>query len=581
MPFVVCLCVFIYIKKSRFEELIRDDEYSHRQPLQKSISALSFSSISPSSTSKPINMAPATARATSTSIPKANAIRQGLLTRPVAVATTAAPQASSSDNEDEDNGDYVGTITSTESGATERKKGKASESKKKKGKSGKKDARRHKKKKKAKTGKSSKAKHRRGSGTSSSDGNSNGNSSDDDDNNSDSSSSSSASDSDSDSSNSGGESGNVSGDCDFPNDKSSNGDENDAGNNNNSNNNNNGSIVEGTVGSGSGLLPGELESPDLRAAELQGWGEEEEEEEGAYTSPEIGADVPVFLGSLKQPYVLSLPELIENDPGMCDGRYVPENVHLCTTETLPGGWALGSDSKLVVLARRTHWRSHFSMRSMELGRTLDDVVSSAVFNSCRDSTPCCISALKVRVDMVESRDAQVVLTAVCTPLVDPEASSKYSTGGCDPQAFQLDDAFPASSTASTRSGSQQQHHHHSHSHAIGHNQQQQQQQQQPQGVIITALTSLPHKVITRYLGFVNMHIVRESFTLRNELGKEGFTTDIFVDMFAILRARVSAMNGNALIGFNMNIFHFKSSTQKDQGYCLVSLTGDAVKYRDA
>lgn len=303
------------------------------------------------------------------------------------------------------------------------------------------------------------------------------------------------------------------------------------------------------------------ESPDIRAAPYV------EEDDYPCTSPEIDTEIPAFSASMKQPYVLSLPELIENDSGMHDDRYVPNNVHLCTTETLPGDWTLGKDSKLIVLARRTHWRSHFSLRSLELERTLDDVISSAVFNSCRGTTPYCISAMKVRVDMVESRDAQVVLTAVCTPLMP--ADSKSSPGGCDNHMFQLDETIPTASSSLRSTTS-----HNSHS------QQQQQQQQNPQGVIITALTSLPHKVITRYLGFVNMHIVRESFTLRNELGKEGFTTDIFVDMFAILRARVSAMNGNALIGFNMNIFHFKSSTQKDQGYCLISLTGDAVKYRD-
>ena len=453
-----------------------------------------------------------------------------LLPRP-----TVVHQASSSDNDEfDDNEDGIAIITTTATTETEpRKKSKPSGRRKELSSS----TNKHKKKKKSKA-KSTKTKHKKGSdqsGNTSSSGNS------DDDG---SSSSSSSSDSDSSSE----DEGCLSGKGSFK-----------------------GSTNEGVNSGDFGVDDDEhgkiLESPDIKATMLNFV------DDYPCSSPEMEADVPVFLGALKQPYVLSLPELIENDSGMHDDRYVPQNVHLCTTETLPGDWILGKDSKLVVLARRTHWRSHFSMRSLELERTLDDVISSAVFNSCRDSTPYCISALKVRVDMVESRDAQVVLTAVCTPLMDADSAS--SSGSSDTHMFQLDDALPSSANglSSGRSGSATVSH-------GSHGHQQQQQQQNPQGVIITALTNLPHKVITRYLGFVNMHIVRESFNLSNELGKEGFTTDIFVDMFAILRARVSAMNGNALIGFNMNIFHFKSSTQKDQGYCLISLTGDAVKYRD-
>ena len=450
------------------------------------------------------------------------------------------PQASSSDNEFDDDEDGIATITTTSPGETEpRRKSRTSGKRKELSSS----TNKHKKKRKSKA-KSTKTRHKKASGQSGRSG-SGGSSS--------SSSSSSDDSSDSDNGSSSEDGGCLSGKGSFK------------GSTNEGVNSSGGDLNDEDEG-GHGKI---LESPDIKATMLNFV------DDYPCTSPEIEADVPVFLGALKQPYVLSLPELIENDSGMHDDRYVPQNVHLCTTETLPGDWVLGKDSKLVVLARRTHWRSHFSMRSLELERTLDDVISSAVFNSCRDSTPYCISALKVRVDMVESRDAQVVLTAVCTPLMDADSASTSGSG--DTHMFQLDDALPSSGNgpSSVRSGSTAGHGSH------GHQQQQQQQQQNPQGVIITALTSLPHKVITRYLGFVNMHIVRESFNLSNELGKEGFTTDIFVDMFAILRARVSAMNGNALIGFNMNIFHFKSSTQKDQGYCLISLTGDAVKYRDA
>lgn len=506
--------------------------YSQKHTTQKSISSLSNSSITPKRTTKSISVG----------LPRTNSaqkitLHSNLLTKPSIVV----PQASSSDNDevddDDDDDDECGviTITSTESDDTEPKKKKGKANKKKK-KSMSSSTDKHKKKKKSKAEKHKKSKRKKDSDQS-------GQSRDAGSNSSSSDSSDSSSDSDANS---------PSGDDDDDNRTSSGrGSTNEGVNSYEFSDTDDGSKV--------------FESPDINAT-AGGL-----DVDYPSSSPEIDAEVPVYINALKQPYVLSLPELIENDSGMHDDRYVPRNVHLCTTETLPGDWVLGKDSKLIVLARRTHWRSHFSMRSLELERTLDDMVSSAVFNSCRDATPYCISALKVRIDMVESRDAQVVLTAVCTPLA--AADPKSSSGSCGTHVFQLDDALPSASSisASLRSGSTANSSSHDHHH---------QQQQNPQGVIITALTSLPHKVITRHLGFVDMHIVRESFSLRNELGKEGFTTDIFVDMFSILRARVSAMNGNALIGFNMNIFHFKSSTQKDQGYCLVSLTGDAVKYKD-
>ena len=98
------------------------------------------------------------------------------------------------------------------------------------------------------------------------------------------------------------------------------------------------------------------------------------------------------------------------------------------------------------------------------------------------------------------------------------------------------------------------------------------------GVLLTTLSDLPDRRIVQYIGFMNLHLIRESFSLREEQGIEGFSNDLLVDAFAILRAQVAAVGANALLSFRLNLFHFTLNTNKGQCYCVISITGDAVRY---
>jgi hypothetical protein len=230
---------------------------------------------------------------------------------------------------------------------------------------------------------------------------------------------------------------------------------------------------------------------------------------------------------LERPFVIELDD--EGDIEFISKLFDPPRlgeVHLCTTElppTEPPQWTPSiMDMQLILAVRRVRWKTLESI-NQRIHSTLDNLLDSVIFN-VKDSIPCCLSSLSTKLELIGYGDSQIIFTALC--------SSKSQTPQNKPTS----------------------------------------------GVIITPMSYLPGHRIERGLGYINLHLVRESFTLRDELGIEGFATDFMLDVLSMLRAQVAAVGGNALLSFSIDLFHLKANHSKDQGYCLVSLSGDAVRY---
>ncbi|KAM6960597.1 C2 domain-containing protein 5 [Aplochiton taeniatus] len=95
-------------------------------------------------------------------------------------------------------------------------------------------------------------------------------------------------------------------------------------------------------------------------------------------------------------------------------------------------------------------------------------------------------------------------------------------------------------------------------------------------VRMTPLSFLPGTRIIKYLGIINMFFIRETTSLREEGGVSGFLHTFIAEVFAMVRAHVAALGGNAVVSYNMKECVFMENPNKNQAQCLINVSGDAV-----
>ncbi|XP_064878220.1 C2 domain-containing protein 5-like [Oncorhynchus nerka] len=95
-------------------------------------------------------------------------------------------------------------------------------------------------------------------------------------------------------------------------------------------------------------------------------------------------------------------------------------------------------------------------------------------------------------------------------------------------------------------------------------------------VKMTPLSFLPRTHIVKYLGIINMFFIRETTSLREEGGVSGFLHSFIAEVFAMVRAHVAALGGNAVVSYSMKECVFMENPNKNQAQCLINVSGDAV-----
>ncbi|XP_048191109.1 C2 domain-containing protein 5 isoform X5 [Perognathus longimembris pacificus] len=97
-------------------------------------------------------------------------------------------------------------------------------------------------------------------------------------------------------------------------------------------------------------------------------------------------------------------------------------------------------------------------------------------------------------------------------------------------------------------------------------------------VRMTPLSFIPGARITKYLGIINMFFIRETTSLREEGGVSGFLHAFIAEVFAMVRAHVAALGGNAVVSYIMKQCVFMENPNKNQAQCLINVSGDAVVF---
>ncbi|XP_059843651.1 C2 domain-containing protein 5 isoform X5 [Hypanus sabinus] len=97
-------------------------------------------------------------------------------------------------------------------------------------------------------------------------------------------------------------------------------------------------------------------------------------------------------------------------------------------------------------------------------------------------------------------------------------------------------------------------------------------------VEMTPLSYIPGAKITKYLGIINMFFIRETTSLREEGGVSGFLHAFIAEVFAMVRAHVAALGGNAVVSYIVKQCVFMENSNKNQAQCLINVSGDAVNF---
>ncbi|XP_054844032.1 C2 domain-containing protein 5 isoform X7 [Eublepharis macularius] len=269
----------------------------------------------------------------------------------------------------------------------------------------------------------------------------------------------------------------------------------------------------------------------------------------------------------------------------------PSGFYSCNTEVMPGINNWTSDIQMFTSVRVSRL-SNVTLTNQTLNKTFNDLCENllkSLYFKLRSMIPCCLCHVNFTVALPEDELIQVTVTAVAitfdkhqalqttkTPAEktlqrastdneeqlqfplelssDPLGSQPFSSA----KAVSLDKPSPLTEgQLRHRSG------------AAGLN-------STVPVVKMTPLSFIPGAKITKYLGIINMFFIRETTSLREEGGVSGFLHAFIAEVFAMVRAHVAALGGNAVVSYIMKQCVFMENPNKNQAQCLINVSGDAV-----
>ncbi|XP_070802683.1 C2 domain-containing protein 5 isoform X1 [Pituophis catenifer annectens] len=285
----------------------------------------------------------------------------------------------------------------------------------------------------------------------------------------------------------------------------------------------------------------------------------------------------------------------------------PSGFYSCNTEIMPGVNNWTSDIQMFTSVRVSRL-SNITLTNQTLNKTFNDLCENllkSLYFKLRSMIPCCLCHVNFTVALPEDELIQVTVTAVAITFDKHQAlqtaktveknlqrastdneeqlqfSLELSSDPHMPQQFSpaKEDLENASSHAGIPAGQR----------AISLDKPSPLTEGQcrnrlgPMGmnstvpvVKMTPLSFIPGAKITKYLGIINMFFIRETTSLREEGGVSGFLHAFVAEVFAMVRAHVAALGGNAVVSYIMKQCVFMENPNKNQAQCLINVSGDAV-----
>uniref|UniRef100_A0ABK0LWB4 C2 calcium-dependent domain containing 5 n=1 Tax=Rattus norvegicus TaxID=10116 RepID=A0ABK0LWB4_RAT len=271
----------------------------------------------------------------------------------------------------------------------------------------------------------------------------------------------------------------------------------------------------------------------------------------------------------------------------------PSGFYSCNTEIMPGINNWTSEIQMFTSVRVVRLSS-LNLTNQALNKNFNGLCENllkSLYFKLRSMTPCCLCHVNFTVSLPEDELIQVTVTAVAisfdkhqalqtTKTLVEKSLQRASTDNEDGLQFPLElcsdslpsHPFPAAKAVTVEKAS-----------AMG--DANSRSRSAPPcasptvGVVkMTPLSFIPGAKITKYLGIINMFFIRETTSLREEGGVSGFLHAFIAEVFAMVRAHVAALGGNAVVSYIMKQCVFMENPSKNQAQCLINVSGDAVVF---
>ncbi|XP_052387114.1 C2 domain-containing protein 5 isoform X7 [Carassius gibelio] len=302
----------------------------------------------------------------------------------------------------------------------------------------------------------------------------------------------------------------------------------------------------------------------------------------------------------KDAFVLEIDDTdaVEDIHALLTDSPTPAGFYSCNTEIMPGiqNWT----SAIQMFTSVRVFRLNANLTNQGLNKIFSDLCENllkSLYFKLRSMVPCCLCHLNFTVAIPEDELIQVAVTAVAlsfdkeqtlengkqsgekTPIKENdeqlqfnlELNAETSSSSISPKGLSEVGSHPSARASSMekasplpegRSRSLRSNRSYSGSSVTV--------------VKMTPLSFIPGAKIIKYLGIINMFFIRETSSLREEGGVSGFLHTFIAEVFAMVRAHVAALGGNAVVSYSMKECVFMENPNKNQAQCLINVSGDAV-----
>uniref|UniRef100_A0A669DE34 C2 domain-containing protein 5 n=1 Tax=Oreochromis niloticus TaxID=8128 RepID=A0A669DE34_ORENI len=269
----------------------------------------------------------------------------------------------------------------------------------------------------------------------------------------------------------------------------------------------------------------------------------------------------------------------------------PTGFYSCNTENMPGisNWTSGVQMFTSVRVLRL---SNANLTNQGLNKIFTDLCENLLksfYFKLRSMIPCCLCHLNFTVAVPEEELIQVTVTAVAMTYDKEQTQEKTAEKPVNKGSLEAEEQlqFPLELCADSSSSNIQTASKISVSSLERCSPLQEGRSRSLRSsrsfggssvtvVKMTPLSFLPGIRIIKYLGIINMFFIRETTSLREEGGVSGFLHSFIAEVFAMVRAHVAALGGNAVVSYSMKECVFMENPNKNQAQCLINVSGDAV-----
>nr|XP_023672511.1 C2 domain-containing protein 5 isoform X9 [Paramormyrops kingsleyae] len=311
----------------------------------------------------------------------------------------------------------------------------------------------------------------------------------------------------------------------------------------------------------------------------------------------------------KDAFVLEIDDTdaVEDIHSLLTDAPMPSGFYSCNTEIMPGIYNWTSSLQMFTSVR-VFRLNNVNLTNQGLNKIFNDLCENllkSLYFKLRSMVPCCLCHLNFAVAVPEEELIQVAVTAVAMTFDKEQAQENFKANmekaimkviseNEEQLQFPLElcTETPAPQPFSPSKGTGHQDGGGIHTSARAASQEK--GSPLPEGrsrslrcmrpfpsstvsvVKMTPLSFLPGTRIIKYLGIINMFFIRETTSLREEGGVSGFLHCFIAEVFAMVRAHVAALGGNAVVSYSMKECVFMENPNKNQAQCLINVSGDAV-----